>query len=97
MAKFSNVFSDGLGQLDSEHKIKLDETVPPVHHAPRRIAVALRPKVKKTLDDLEAQGVIVPVTTPTKWISSIVVVPKKNGKLRICLKDLNRAIQRENY
>ena len=29
----------------------------------------------------------------------MVAVPKKNGKLRICLdpKDLNRAIQRENY
>ena len=46
-----------------------------------------------------AQDVIAPVTTPTEWISSIVAVPKKNGKLRICLdpKDLNRAIQREKY
>lgn len=39
------------------------------------------------------------VTTPTPWISSMVVVPKKKGKHRICLdpKDLNNAIQRENY
>lgn len=39
------------------------------------------------------------VTTPTPWITSMVVVPKKNGKHRICLdpKDLNNAIQRENY
>ena len=39
------------------------------------------------------------VTTPTPWISSMVVVPKPNGTLRICLdpKDLNRALQRENY
>ena len=77
----------------------LFETVPPVQHAPRRIAVALRPQLKDTLDALEAQGVIAQVTTPTKWISSIVAVPKKNGKLRICLdpKDLNCAIQREKY
>ena len=36
---------------------------------------------------------------PTPWISLIVVVPKKNGKLRICLDpmDLNRALQQENY
>ncbi|KAL9964981.1 hypothetical protein ACROYT_G028701 [Oculina patagonica] len=48
---------------------------------------------------IEAQGVIAQVTTPTKWISSMVAVPKKNGKLRICLdpRDLNHAIQRENY
>ena len=36
---------------------------------------------------------------PTSWISSMVVVPKPNGALPICLdpKDLNRALQRENY
>ena len=99
MLKFPNVFSEGLGQLDGQYTIRLDETVPPVQHAPRRIAVALRPQLKDTLDALEAQGVIAQVTTPTRWISSIVAVPKKNGKLRICLdpKDLNRAIQREKY
>ena len=99
MSKFPEVFADGLGQLEGEYKIKLDKTVPPVQHAPRRIAVALRPKLKEALDDLEAQDVVAPVTTPTRWISSIVAVPKKNGKLHIRLdhKDLNRAIQRENY
>ena len=61
--------------------------------------MALRPQLKDTLDALEAQGIIAQVTMPTRWISSIVAVPKKNGKLRICLdpKDLNRAIQREKY
>ena len=99
MLKFPDVFGEGLGQLDGEYKIRLDENVPPVQHAPRRVAVALRPQLKETLDALEAQGVIAQVTTPTKWISSMVAVPKKNGKLRICLdpKDLNHAIQRENY
>ena len=29
--------------------------------------------------------IIVPVTEPTQWISSTVVVPKENGSLRICL------------
>lgn len=99
MLKFPDVFGEGLGKLDGQYTIRLDETVPPVQHAPRRIAVALRPQLKDTLDALEAQGVIAQVTTPTRWISSIVAVPKKNGKLRICLdpKDLNRAIQREKY
>lgn len=99
MLKFPDVFGEGLGQLDGQYKIRLDETVLPVQHVPRRIAVALRPQLKDTLDALEAQGIIAQVTTPTRWISSIVAVPKKNGKLRICLdpKDLNRAIQREKY
>ena len=36
---------------------------------------------------------------PTAWISSLVIVPKRNGGLRICLdpQDLNRAILREHY
>ena len=99
MSKFPEVFGDDLGQLDGEYKINLGETVSPVQHAPRRIAVVLRPRLKEALDDLEAQDVVAPATTPTRLIHSIVAVPKKNGKLRICLdpKDLNRAIQRENY
>ena len=45
------------------------------------------------------QGIIVLVTTPTAWIRSMVVVPKKNGKLCICLdpKDLKKAILWEHY
>ena len=80
MLKFPNVFSEGLGRLEGQYTIRLDETVPPVQHAPRRISVALRPQLKDTLDALETQGVIAQVTTPTRWISFIVAVPKKNGK-----------------
>ena len=79
MLKFPDVFGEGLGQLDGEYKIRLYENVPPVQHAPRRVAVTLRPQLKETLDALEAQGVIAQVTTATKWISSMVAVPKKNG------------------
>ena len=48
--KFPKVFGEGIGQLDGEYKIRLDKTVPPVQHAPRRIAVALRPKLKDALE-----------------------------------------------
>ena len=43
--------------------------------------------------------IIEAVEKPTEWISSMVVITKKDSKLRICLdpKDLNRAIRRENY
>ena len=48
---------------------------------------------------MQEQDIIAPVTAPTPWVSSLVVVPKKNGTLRLCLdpKDLNRPIQREHY
>ena len=43
--------------------------------------------------------IIEAVEKPTEWISSMVVITKKDNKLRICLdpKDLNHAIRRENY
>lgn len=97
--KYPHVFSEGVGKLAGEHHIRLNSTVDPVQHAPRRVPVALRAKVKEALEDLEKQEVITSVTSPTAWISSTVTVPKKNGKLRICLdpKDLNRAVQHQHY
>ena len=45
------------------------------------------------------QEIIAPVTEPTKWVSSMVVVQKKNGKVRVCLdpRNLNQAIMRSHY
>ena len=70
-----------------------------MQHAPRRVPVAIRDKLKQTLEHLTQQGIITPVMEPTDWISSMVVVTKKNEMLRICLdpKDLNHAVRREHY
>ena len=70
-----------------------------MQHAARRGQVALRAKVKETLNELRGSGVIEPVTKPTPWISSKLTVPEKNGKIHVCLdpKDLNKTILRENY
>ena len=96
---FPEVFDEGLGLLEGEYHIRLNESARPVQHAPRRGQVALRTNIKESLEELRSAGVIQPVSTPTPWISSILAVPKKNGKIRICLdpKDLNKAILRENY
>lgn len=77
----------------------LDELARPVRHPPHRVPVAIRERLRETLEDLEKCEIITRVTTPTPWITSMVVIPKKNGKLRICLgpMDLNCALQRENY
>ena len=96
---FRRVFGDGVGQLAGECHMELIESAKPVQHAPRRVPVAIRERLKETLEDLERQEILAQVTTPTPWISSMVVLPKKDGKLRICLDpiDLNRALRRENY
>ncbi len=57
------------------------------------------PLVKEKLEDMVAQGIIVPVTEPSDWVSSLAYSWKANGKLRVCLdpKDLNKAIRRDHY
>ena len=96
---FPDVFDEGLGLLEGEYHIRLNDSTKPVQHAPPRGQLALRNKIKETFEELHSAKVIQPVSKPTPWISSMLAVPKKNGKIRICfdLKDLNKAILRENY
>lgn len=71
----------------------------PVQHAPRCVSVALRDCLKSELDKMMEQEIICPVTTPTPWVSSLVIVSKPNGKMRLCLDPnvLKKAVQRERY
>ena len=96
--KYGTVFGDGIGELEGEYRIRLDDAVDPIQHAPR-VPFALRDRLKATLDVMVRDDIIEAVEKPTEWISSMVVITKKDSKLRICLdpKDLNRAIRRENY
>ncbi|KAK3107076.1 hypothetical protein FSP39_006459 [Pinctada imbricata] len=89
---------EGLGSLPGEHKLTVDETVPPVISPCRKVPFAIQKKLKKELDRMEQAGVITKEDEPTSWVSPIVVVTNKNGKLRVCLdpRDLNRAIKREH-
>ena len=95
---YSDVFK-GLGCLPGEHTIVVDKNVTPVVHACRKIPFALRDKVKAELDRMEKLGVISKVDEPTEWVSSLVVVTKRNGSLRLCLdpRDLNQAVKRQHY
>ena len=97
--KYPQVFEEGVGCLEGEYHIRLDTQQAPIQHPPRRVPVALRDRLKSTLDDLERDGILATVTEPTPWVNSLVVVPKKDGRLRLCLdpKDLNKAILREHY
>ena len=64
--KYATVFSDGVGELEGEYRIRLDDTVDPVQHAPRRVPVALRDQVKTTLDGMVRDDIITPVEKPTE-------------------------------
>ena len=74
----------GLDCLPGEYKIRLDPSVPPVVHAPRKVPVALHDHVKEELQRMENDGVIKKQEEPTDWVNRMVIVetPKK---LRICI------------
>ena len=79
--------------------MKINSKMSPIQHAVWRVLVAVYARLKEELDKMTEQEIITPVTAPTPWVSSMVVIPKPNGKLRIGLdlKELNKAIQREHY
>ena len=49
----------GLGCLPGRHSIKIDKSVMPVIHPPKKIPIALKDKVKTELDRMEQMGVII--------------------------------------
>lgn len=99
ISAYEEVFQ-GLGEFPGKpYHIELKNDVPPVINPPRRVPHALHEPLKSALDNLETRGIISQVNEPTDWVSSLVVVEKPNGKLRICLdpRNLNKAIKREHH
>ena len=70
----------------------------PVAQPVRRIPFGVREKVERKLDELLESGIIEEVPEgPTGWVSPLVVVPKADGDIRICvdMRCANQAIVRE--
>ena len=55
--------------------------------------------LRAELDTLERDGIITPVTEPTDWCAPVVVAPKKDGAICLCvdLSKLNQSVKRELY
>ena len=96
--EFPQVFT-GLGKIKGDPiHITIKDGVNPYHlSAPRRIAFPLLQPLKEELKRMEDLGVILPVEKPTEWCHPIVVLPKPNGKIRLCLDltKLNEVTKRE--
>jgi hypothetical protein len=81
-----------------EHKIKLDTTILPTHQARYHMNPNYATVFKQDLNNLLAAGFIEPVEQ-IMWLSPILVVPKKNGKLCICIdfRKLNAVTKKDPY
>ncbi|CAK8692680.1 uncharacterized protein LOC143462177 [Clavelina lepadiformis] len=91
----------GIGLLkDYKLNLHIDESVRPVAQPVRRVPFQLRDKVEEKLDELLQADIIEAVPEgPTTWISPLVVIPKPDGDIRICvdMHRANEAIVRERH
>ncbi len=82
----------------SQHIIELDISIPPTHETRYKLNPNYVVAIKQGIDKLLATGFIQLIEEVT-WLSPIVVVLKKNGKLRICVdfRKLNKATKKYLY
>ena len=87
-----------LGDLLAPYNAVLDDNARPYAlGVPRHILLPQLPKLKAELQRMQFLGVIRPIMEPTDWCARMVVVPKRNGAIRVCvdLTHLNKSIKRE--
>lgn len=97
---FAWSYSDlqGISPLMCQHYIDLEPDTKPVRQRQRRMNPNYTTLVKAELLKLLEADFIYPVAN-SEWVSPIVVVPKKNGKLRICVdfRKLNHKTKRDHF
>ena len=91
----------GLGNLGEPYHIQLkpDAKLDALFTSRSNIPLPLCPKVLQEIKRMKKQGATSKVDFPTPWYAGIVVVPKKNGSVHICvdLKSSNKSVLRETH
>lgn len=97
--QYPDVFK-GVGKLKTKQiSLYIDPKVRPVAQPLRRIPFNLREAVEKKIKELMDIDIIERVEGPTPWVNPVVVLPKTDGDIRMCLdmRRANEAIVRERY
>ena len=97
MEEYADRFQ-GIGKLDTQVKLHIDDKVTPIQQKTRRVPFHVRDEVENELDRLQEMDIIEEASGPTTWVSPIVIVHKTQG-VRICIdsRAINTAIKRERY
>ena len=66
------------------HEIYIENECMPICQPQHRMNPNIRDIVKEEIQKLLKEGFINPILD-SEWVSTLVIVPKKNGKLRISL------------
>jgi hypothetical protein len=88
----------GLDQSIVEHRLPIKPGYRPFQQHPRQCNPKIYPNIKAEITKLLKVGFIRQCRY-TEWLSNIVPVYKKNGKLRVCIdfRDLNKATPMDGY
>ncbi|XP_055622753.1 uncharacterized protein LOC129766261 [Toxorhynchites rutilus septentrionalis] len=91
----------GYGKFVGQVSLEVGPSVPPLIQSPRRVPIAMGNKMKKELESLEKEEMIVKESRHTEWVSNIVIVQRgdpESASIRICLDPipLNKALKRPN-
>ena len=100
LTKHSGLFKDELGTSNgATAMLHIDPNAKPRFFRPRPVPYALRLRVYKALEKLEAAGIIEPADF-SKWAAPIVPVVKRDGTIRVCWDyklTVNQAAQVDAY
>ena len=98
--EYADILS-GVGKLKNyQLKPHINKDVKPVAQQVRRLPFGLRDKVDEKLDDLLDKDIIEEVpNAPTAWVSPLVVAPKPDSDIRVCvdMRRANEATERERH
>lgn len=82
LKEYADVFQ-GIGEFAGECTLRVNSNAVPVVYPPRRVPIALRARLKESLNRMEDNNIIVKVTEPTEWINALVVVEKPKSHIHI--------------
>ena len=98
--RYPTVFSKSLGKMTNHSAtLHVPDTARPIFCKPRPVPYSLREDVGKELDRLESIGVLEKVPH-AEWAAPLVVVPKKDGTVRLCgdyKQTVNRRLEVDQY
>lgn len=84
LEEYKDLFQSEVGKIpDFICSLSLRPDARPIYIKPRRVPYALQEEVERELDCLENQGIIEKVDH-SEWGTPLVVIPKSDGKIRLC-------------